>query len=63
MQLIIRDHGRGVSLNSIADYGLDTELHNVSDSTATLNQVLALRQNLLLSNIEEVCEKFEAGLS
>ena len=54
---------KGISLNSIADCGLDTELHNVSDSAATLSRVLTSRQNMLLSEIEEVSEKFEDGLS
>jgi hypothetical protein len=49
--------------NSVADHGLDTELQDFSSSTATLSQALMSRQHLLIADVEEVCEKFEASLS
>jgi hypothetical protein len=49
--------------HSIANFNLDTELGEFSDSTATLSQALTSRKQLLIADVEDGCQKFEASLS
>jgi hypothetical protein len=46
----------------VANLGLDTELEGFLHSTATLSQALISRENILVAEIQEHCDKFEAGL-
>jgi hypothetical protein len=46
-----------------ANRDLETELDESWDSIATLSDALMTRQHLLIAEVEEVFEKFEAGLS
>jgi len=43
--------------------GLDAELEKFPDLTSTLSQTLESRENILVAEIEDLCYKFETGLS
>jgi hypothetical protein len=45
------------------DFPLDTEIQDSSDSAITLSQAMVSRQQLLLADVEQACQKFEAALS
>jgi hypothetical protein len=50
-------------ISDTTDISLDTEIQDSSDSANTLSQAMVSRQQLLLADIEQACQKFEAALS
>jgi hypothetical protein len=50
-------------INDNTDISLDTEIQDSSDSASTLSQAMISRQQLLLADVEQACQTFEAALS